>query len=192
MLMLPKQLLHTVLHPRALNTLSPSFETSGLECWQQRNRSQSPHMLVLSSPFFETKGLELAQQTNRSQSLHTPVSCCMPSQHDKYSASKLHPFSHLAPHNSPTHSPSPPHIARVRVQTRLRPKLLCVWGQGGSIGTTLKSGSNNMTTFCESLSGVQNSSHSHPRAHCIRRSVQTARADQRHWSVGTICTGLRP
>ena len=110
MRMLPKQLLHILLHPRPLNTLSPSFETTGLEGEQQKNRSLSPRMLVplpSSSPFFETKGLELEPQTNRSQSLHTPVSCCRPSQHFHYPASKMHPFSHPSPPNSPAPDPLP-------------------------------------------------------------------------------------
>jgi hypothetical protein len=128
MRMLPKQLLHILLHPRPLNTLSPSFETTGLEDEQQRNRSQSPHMLVplpSSSPFFETKGLELEPQTNRSQSLHTPVSCCRPSRHFHYPASNMHPFSHPSPPNSPAPDPlSHPPLARARVQTRW-PKVLC-------------------------------------------------------------------
>jgi hypothetical protein len=128
MRMLPKQLLHILLHPRPLNTLSPSFETTGLEDEQQRNRSQSPHMLVplpSSSPFFETKGLELEPQTNRSQSLHTPVSCCRPSRHFHYPASNMHPFSHPSPPYSPAPDPlSHPPLARARVQTRW-PKVLC-------------------------------------------------------------------
>ncbi len=118
MRMLPKQLLHTLLHPRPLNTLSPFFETTGLEGEQQRNRSQSPHMLVLlpaSSPFFETKGLELEPQTNRSQSLHTPVSCCNPSRHFTLFCLKYAPL--FAPITSqpacprPT-PPSPPQSQR--------------------------------------------------------------------------------
>ena len=122
MRMLPKQLLHTLLHPRPLNTLSPLFETTGLEGEQQRNRSQSPHMLVVlpaSSPFFETKGLELEPQTNRSQSLHTPVSCCNPSRHFTLFCFKYAPlFAPITSQPACPRPPIPPSVARARVQTR--------------------------------------------------------------------------